>query len=282
MKEPEEITLKDFIHKFLFDTPLYTALEVTDDFLTMFVDSNYWTSLEGYNPLQKQESTFSLEDLNLTDLRGIKLIDISVAHRSKIRDLVSSGGYINIQLKCKRTEDVFFYYMRWDCKSKKITKIGQYPSLADFHTSELKKYKKVLSNGNRKDFARAIGLAANGIGIGSFAYLRRIFEELIHNAYEVASTDQNFDVDSYKKTRMSEKIEILSDYLPDILVEHKQIYSILSKGIHELDEQTCLANFAMLRESIELILDEKVDELNKNKKLEKITKAISDCATKIK
>ena len=40
----------------------------------------------------------------------------------------------------------------------------------------IKQYDKELRKPDLKEFTRAIGLAANGVGIGSFVYLRRIFE----------------------------------------------------------------------------------------------------------
>jgi hypothetical protein len=46
------------------------------------------------------------------------------------------------------------------------------------------------------------------------------------------------------------------------------MYSILSLGIHELDEQTCLAHFDTLRVGIEIILDEKLEEFRKKEKTE--------------
>lgn len=68
---------------------------------------------------------------------------------------------------------------------------------------------------------------------------------------------------------MDEKIEILSEFLPDFLVEHKHLYGILSKGVHELSEEECLENFDIVKTGIELILDEVIE---KKKKLEKIKK----------
>jgi hypothetical protein len=43
----------------------------------------------------------------------------------------------------------------------------------------------------------------------------------------------------------------------------KGIYGILSKGIHELDDEVCLTYFNPLKLSIELILDQKIEEKKK-------------------
>jgi len=69
--------------------------------------------------------------------------------------------------------------------------------------------------------------------------------------------------------------------LPSFLVENRGLYSILSKGIHSLSEEECLRYFDTVRVGIELILDEKHEQLEKRKKLEKAKSAISDLRGKI-
>lgn len=66
---------------------------------------------------------------------------------------------------------------------------------------------------------------------------------------------------------MDEKIELLQAYLPTFLVENKSMYSILSLGVHELDENTCLAHFDTLRVAIEIILDEHLEQMKKKDKI---------------
>jgi len=81
---------------------------------------------------------------------------------------------------------------------------------------------------------------------------------------------------------MVEKIELLKEHLPPFLVANKAIYSILSVGIHELDEQECLKHFEALKVGIELILDEKVDVYNKRKKIEEAQSRIQNITQQIK
>src|SRR5690606_6973283 len=118
-----------------------------------------------------------------------------------------------------------------------LTKIGQSPPMIDFHLSQIKRYKKLLSNEMQKEFVRAIGLVSHGVGIGSFVYLRRIFENLIQQAHQIASENVNWDETQYNESRLSDKIELLKNYLPEFLVENKVLYGIMSKGIHELSEK---------------------------------------------
>jgi hypothetical protein len=124
-------------------------------------------------------------------------------------------------------------------------------------------------------------LAANGVGIGSFVYLRRIFEDLVGEAYLEGLKEGKITKDQYKG-RVDDKIELLKAYLPDFLVKHKQIYSILSLGIHELSEDVCLQHFEAVKAGIELILDEKLVKKEKALKLEEASKKISAIAQQLK
>lgn len=71
-------------------------------------------------------------------------------------------------------------------------------------------------------------------------------------------------------------------YLPSFIVENNGIYGILSKGIHELTEEECLAYFDCMRKSIELILDERLELLAKKKKIEEVKKTLNAITSQIK
>ena len=115
-----------------------------------------------------------------------------------------------------------------------MKKIGQYPSVADLSFPELKEYRKVMSKDDEKELKRAIGLYASGIGIGSYVYLRRIFERIIVTASHKAISDGKIKAEDFGVARVNEKIKMLSDYLPKSLVHNEAFYGIVSKGIHEL------------------------------------------------
>lgn len=256
---------------FFFDIPIYRTIEIglenRDTFLKI-IDYNNKEEFDGYNPWKKVESTFVVT----TDL----IPGGSNNHYLKF------GGYGTVKIKCKRTDDIFWYYILWNPETNELMKIGQYPTVADFHISEIKQYSKLLSNDRLKEFTKAIGLAANGVGIGSFVYLRRIFELLITESYTKALQDGVVSEADFMKARMDMKIVLLHSYLPTFLVDNKAMYSILSLGIHELDEKTCLANFDTLRVGIEIILDEKLDELKKKEKIEVAKRKLSTLKGEIK
>jgi len=162
-----------------------------------------------------------------------------------------------------------------------LVKIGQFPSIADLESGKIKKYRQVLKGNYYNELSKAIGLKAHGIGVGSFVYLRRIFEDLLDRAHDVCSKDENWNKDKYNRARVVEKIELLRDALPECLVKNKKIYGILSKGLHELTEDECLNFFDVVQEGIELILDEVLAEEIRRKKEKSIEEKIEKISKKL-
>lgn len=156
-----------------------------------------------------------------------------------------------------------------------LQKIGQIPSLAELALPDYRKYRQVLGTERFKELTRAIGLTAHGVGVGAFVYLRRIFESLIEDAHKSASTDSGWDNEVFDRARMDGKIELLKNHLPDFLVQNRSLYSILSFGVHTLSETKCLTAFPAVRVAIELILD---DLLEQNERQEKHKSAVKSLA----
>jgi hypothetical protein len=165
----------------------------------------------------------------------------------------------------------FFFRLRKD----RIAKVGQSPSLADLHLPESRKYRKLLGDERFREQVKAIGLHAHGVGIGAFVYLRRVFEDLISTAHQDARKAPGWDQGSFGRCRMDEKIFALKERLPGFLVENRGIYSILSRGVHDLSEQDCLDFFEPVRAGIELILDEKLGQLERDEKIASTAKALA-------
>ena len=164
--------------------------------------------------------------------------------------------------------------------NKTFRKIGQYPSIADLEFPVLDIYKKVLSINDRKEFGRAIGLYASGIGAGSYVYLRRIFERLLIQAKTNAG--KAIDDELFNKAHVDEKIIMLKDYLPKMLTDNTVLYGVLSKGVHQLSEEDCIEYFPVLRDCIFMILNEWDEMRKKKEKEESIGKALSQIASKVK
>ncbi|MEL7249910.1 MAG: short-chain dehydrogenase [Bacteroidota bacterium] len=162
-----------------------------------------------------------------------------------------------------------------------IIKVGQFPSIASQSLPDLKKYRAVLNNEKFKELKRAIGLYSHDVGVGAFVYLRRIFEDLINEAHQQAQASSDWSDEGFLDNRVTDKIASLRSFLPPFLVEHRSMYGILSKGVHELSEQDCLEAFPAVQMGIELILDQKLEALKRKDKEEKARRAISMLSEKL-
>lgn len=247
---------------FLINAPLYEVIEYKDENLEEGRKLYYFDkTLDSYCSLCNQHSIFS------RIWRGNHVIHMEP--KSWV-----DQGWFTIELGCSRNRSHVLFFIL-NAEGKTIQKIGQLPSLATLNLYDVKKYSKALDSKYFKEFTKAIGLAAHGIGVGSFVYLRRIFEFLIEEAHAKRKNCLGWDESAYLNARMSEKIELLESELPEFLVENKVMYSILSKGIHELGEDECLTAFPLIKVGIEIILDDKLEKINKEKKIKEARRAIS-------
>jgi hypothetical protein len=257
---------------FFFRLPIYKVIKISEDnwkhFLALLNLGRAYseTSIEGYNPFRKVTSTFG----------GWSNIKVSLEYFTQY------GGTDRIGIKCRRHGDFLDFFIHYNPDKHTLMKVGQYPSVADFHLHEIHKYRKVLTEEKLKEFSRANGLAASGVGIGSFVYLRRIFEHLIAATFNEHKASLSILDSDFSNNRMDEKIKILKDYLPTFLVENRKLYSILSLGVHELNEQDCLDYYDTVRVGIEVVLDEKLETLKKEAKTKTAQKNISELHNKLK
>ena len=254
---------------FLMKAPLYSERQIDDDphvELKELLGEGFLQKtprIDGHCPHCQLPSTFILTSSVAKEMR-VQEIEL-------IKD---SKTTFNVTLACARYD---FHTIQFYIRGAKglIQKIGQHPSLADIANDESKTYTPVLDKEDARELHKAIGLAAHGVGIGSCVYLRRVFEHLIRRRFEERKAANNWSEGEFKRKRMEEKIEQLSSYLPPFLVKNRKIYSLLSLGIHELDEDECNALFDPIFQSIVYILEEDKQAREKAKRLKVAEDAIA-------
>jgi hypothetical protein len=161
-------------------------------------------------------------------------------------------------------------------RSIRLRKIGQWPSLADIAASGIDEYRAFIAPADLAELKRAVGLAAHGIGIGSFVYLRRIFERLVNEAAERAvAADKTFDRAAFVTLRMEDKLQAVKDYIPDWMVENRKLYSILSLGLHDLSEDACKAAFPAVKQAILALLEQHAEEARRKARAKEATDALT-------
>lgn len=166
---------------------------------------------------------------------------------------------------------------------RRVQKIGQFPTYADLQIPEFPHLHLVLSEIDRAELNKAIGLAAHDSAIGAFVYLRRIFERLIESAHEEAINDKRWKEDAFQaSSQMDKKVQMLKNHLPRLVVENRKIYSVLSIGLHQLTEELCIDVFEPVLDGIYAILEE-IHAKNRQAKIRKeVPGSIDSVMKKIK
>ena len=224
--------------KLFLETPLYEAIEIADttqakNYVWRLVWGSvafdaYCTQCNKHSPFKTASRTYASQD----------------------REAAVEIGVFTHNIECHRVKSHKYTYIFF-AGDTVLTKIGQWPSLEDISGADLEKYRPLLKK-NFAELKRASGLASHGIGIGAFVYLRRIFERLIEQHH----SERAEPVAGFSGLRMDEKIGALKSELPPALVRNKAAYSILSKGLHELDEETCRSYFPVVKAAIVQILEQ--------------------------
>ena len=280
--------------EFLLKEPLYRPHIVEDKSCWLALDTLYFDqTYDSYCIACKRDSTFRGE----SETRPATLIRDpqadSMRKRNRLPEFfprIPTGTY-SVGGRCTRHQHLQFFIFLIEAHMEKtadeqftrivtLQKIGQFPSSADLTLPRVKHYAAVLGKELRGDLTRAIGLAAHDVGIGAYAYLRRVFEALIEQAHVEAAKESSWDDSTYQQSRMADKVKMLRTLLPEFLVQNPGMYSLLSKGIHELSEQDCLDSFPALLAGIELILDERLEKATKARRIAEATKAISEAQSK--
>ncbi|WP_292046976.1 MULTISPECIES: hypothetical protein [unclassified Brevundimonas] len=187
------------------------------------------------------------------------------------------NGEFSITLHCVRNP-LHMYRYYFSVQSGTLRKIGQWPSLEDIAGADIAKYRPLLKGGYFRELKMATGLASHGIGIGAFVYLRRIFERLIYQHHDELPAP----VEGFATLRMDEKIDALKTVLPAALVANKGTYAILSKGLHELDEETCKSYFPVVRSAIIRILEQDYQKREADKADQELSKSIGQIVQQLK
>jgi hypothetical protein len=222
-------------------------------------------------------SSFILERYNLCNSINN---DLHIPSRNATNYQKLINHFYELIFNCVHDENHtirFFVFVSND----KAMKVGQYPSVSDLNSLNKYKYKSLLKE-QYIEYITAVQLYSNKAGIGSFVYLRRIIEKLVFDIYYRNSESLVISKDDYRKVHFDEKIKIIKDFLPKILVSNKNIYGILSKGIHELNEKECLEYFPVILNGIHLILDDVLSEKERIDNEKEFTKSIAYISNEIR
>lgn len=269
--------------KIFLEDPLYTKYSIYDfevdeiiNILFYFQNSNYFNkykTIDNYFKVCKKNTTFISE---YSDSFKVKELFAQLSENSNdkskfnIINFFSTYNTIERVFKCSRSEEnEHNLHFIFRIENSVLIKIGQSPSIADLINIDIKKYRK-FNEEIYKELNTAIGLSAHGLGIAPYVYLRRVIENHILKP-KLEELVQNGKIcnDDIFKSDFKNKLKLAKDSLPEFLINNPNIYSILSKGIHSLDENECKKIFPILKQSIMIILDQEIEksEREKNNKI---------------
>lgn len=234
------------LEQFAFSTPLYSQIPLPEDLILKANLRGFRSfKIDGHCPKCGKSTTFS---------GGKRVLNLNV-ETVELERLRSFSDYEYLEMTCARDNQHKLRY--WFLLTRNtVEKVGQHPSLADIANDEAATYRSVLDKNDASELHKAIGLAAHGVGIGSFVYLRRIFERLISDRFKSFKEVEGWDEAAFFQLKMDEKVKFLQGHIPNFLYENRRLYGILSKGIHELSDEVCLKAFEPLKISIKFILEE--------------------------
>ena len=243
------MTKVDFpIESWLLKFPLYSPIEI-DSGIENAIQAIllFERTMDCYCPECQQNSTFcAVISATSSNIAKQELLKKSI-FASKFTGPPSkrSSGWglstFSKTIECTRAKHIVHFH--FVTHNNAIIKVGQYPALADLAIGDISKFKEVLGEARLRELNKAIGLAAHGVGIGSYVYLRRVFESLIEEAHDKAQKKTEWNEEEYRKGRMKEKVSMLKNFLPEFILQHPELYSVLSIGVHELTEEQCLKSF---------------------------------------
>jgi len=243
----------------IFKVPLYEKIGLPEDMkLKGILFGTLGAKVDGYCPYCKNSTTFRFNVSRPTGLKQTEDLETYVKDKE---------GFVQRFMTCARQDKhlvSYFFLFEEQCM---VTKVGQHPSVADLTINEAANYRQVLEESDATELHKAIGLAAHGVGIGSFVYLSRTFERLIFKRFFELQKEMGWNEDDFKRMQMDEKVAFLDGHVPKFLVENRKLYSLLSTSIHELDEQRCLDAFSPIFSSLKFVLEE--EKRRKKKRLYK-------------
>ena len=162
----------------------------------------------------------------------------------------------------------------------KVIKICEYPTKYDSEKHNFNKYKKIIDNEKVTELVKALQLESFGYAIPALLYYRRIFEHIIIATFRNLKAP-SITEDDFRKKRMDGKIEIIKDDLPEYINQNKIIYSILSKGIHELEEEECKKYLSIIRKVLFFSLDDMLDKNNIEQRKIDAAKKLQEISSKL-
>lgn len=263
--------------KFLEEYPLYKKFVTTDFYNWTLLENLPKPAIHMYCWQCDSDQTFNMiNEYSEVDYRANAN---SIGKTLRARYICSA---------CKNSARLFFIYFGEEKileKNKEgeeiektavsLIKVGQYPSW----NIEMDKELESMLGEHAEYYKRGLICESQSYGIGAYAYFRRITEdvidELLESILDLVEEDEKEQyrekLEEVKKEKIAEKkIILVKDLLPkslqvDGMNPLKELYGVLSQGIHNETDEECMEKAETIR-GILVFLVNQVIRTKKDKK----------------
>lgn len=262
----------NFITEELFRFPLYKKIQIDENLPTYRFFPYNDIRVEGYCDKCKCKRIFSFENSSLA-FKPLPSPMSSNIKENTVKTELQQIDYFTLRAKADCGHKLIMCF--WKINNNTIMKIGQNPSIYDMDEGiNNKSFLKLLDDDDKQYYKKACSLYSFDSCIGAIVYLRRIFEKLLIDTFNINVEELEISEAEFSKKRVEEKVKILTEYLPVILQEQgfNNIYTKISDGVHNLSEDECQTIFPILKDAIEEILIEKSQSKERKERISKISK----------
>lgn len=210
--------------------------------------------------------------------------EVEDALNDRIRELtsLSTARYFDKHYCCSKCKEI--YRASFKLQREKngntllVKKIGQDPDVF-LHTYVCSRENEDFLKGIKalEDYRRMYERFINNDYVSSMLYMRRIIEKYIFYVFNINKSDLSITEEEFVKKKTSEKIDVIKCYLPEVFLNNKCVYGIVSKGIHQLESKDCKNLYCDIEKLINRIVDFEVDKKNDKK----LTSALQQIARSI-
>lgn len=265
------------IEQIIFDSPLYSRwdrnTEIDDDFVELdYLISSFNQRVDRYCTKCEKNRIFAA-DKNFFDSPKIMNPHFS----QKIED--KPAFFKSFRCSADPEHKILISFI---VDGGSLVKISEFPSKYDSVKDSFNDYKKILEREKITELAKAAQLESFGYAIALLLYYRRIFESIILRTFGESTIENKITAEDFRQKRMNEKIEYISDFLPEYLKQNAHMYGVLSKGIHELEEDECREYLPIIKTIIFFCLDEAVEKRNKESRKVEMAKKLAEANSKLK
>lgn len=263
--------LKDNLYDLFVNQGVYGKIQHVNfsDFNKLRQASNVIDSIDLFCPHCKANKTYVIKRTSTNKGLGSTFVREDMAEREHI---------VEFSYECPTCKKLLYIALFYD--GQDVIKISQYPSLYDVSRDELKQYKNndLIDAGSFNQIYKADICASESYFVAAYAYMRRVYENLMLSVFLQHESELELTIDEFKKLSGQEKIKTIRAFLAIDESIYGPLYSLLSGGIHEYTEEECSSYYSFLK----LVLLDVLREQKSKKERESNRKAILDLHSKLK